>query len=106
MPTKFYVVHHKIFNLDDFYTKTKNITDTGHIILKSLFNCGEYSAFAIYEHPCAGDSCCYVTDLKTYLDNKYSKTTFNVIYEIDEDMSGGWNTFQTIANLKDKINNM
>ena len=37
-----------------------------------------------------------VEDLKTFVDNQYGVSAYNLIYEIFKDTSGGWMDFQTI----------
>ena len=99
---RYYLVHHKIFDLEQFYTKSKNFSEPGHFELKTAFDCGLYSGFSIYTESC-GD--CSINDLKIFLDNKYQAVCVNIIYEIYPDTSGGWMDFQTITQLKDKADN-
>lgn len=99
---RYYLVHHKIFDLEEFYKRSKNFTEPGHFELKTAFDCGQYSGFSIYTESC-GD--CSINDLKIFLDSKYGSAAYNVIYEIYPDTSGGWMSFQTIEDLKNKANN-
>lgn len=101
MTSKYYLVHHKIFDLVEFYGKSKNFNEPQPgIVLKTAFDCGQYSGFSIYEvidKP--------VEELKVFVDNQYGTTAYNLIYEIFKDTSGGWMNFQTIEELKDRANN-
>ena len=99
---KYYLVHHKIFDLTEFYNKSKNFSEPGHFELKTAFDCGQYSGFSIYSETCGE---CDATQLKTFLDNKYDTSSVHIIYEIFPETSGGWMSFQTIQELKDKANN-
>ena len=97
MTTTYYLVHHKIFDLAQFYVKSANFTEPTGITLKTAFDCGEYSGFSIYE---AIDTS--AETLKSFVDGKYGATAHNVLYQIYPDTSGGWESFQTIAALKAK----
>lgn len=98
MTTQYFLVHHKIFDLPQFYIRSANFNEPTGFILKTAFDCGEFAGFTIYEGTGT------VANLKTYLDNKYLDVANNVIYQITPDTSGGWDIFQTIQELKDRAN--
>ena len=97
MSVTYYLVHHKIFNLQEFYIKSKNFVEPTGIMLKTAFDCGQYSGFSIYE---ATDTT--AETLKAFVDSKYGSIAHNVLSQIYPDTSGGWGSFQTIQDLKDK----
>lgn len=98
---RYYIIHHKIFNLEQFRLKSKNFSDPPHFIFRTLLEAGDYSVFSIYEVHDSMD-CCLPGDLKTFLDNKYGATAVHVIYKINEAMSAGYMNFQIMDDLKDK----
>ena len=99
--TSCYLVHHKIFNLVEFYKKSKNFNEPSGITLSTAFDCGEFSGFSLY---CL-DNTKTAIDLKNFVDTQYGAVAYNVIYEINPNTSAGWGTFQTIQELKDRANN-